>query len=83
MSQSHPSPRQPRHRAREVALQVLYRFEAAENSGPVPATIAGANRITPIKPTPNPTAQALAISDELTKHFEHFEVPQPLRQFVA
>ena len=55
-----------RHYAREVALQILYRYDLNQQSG---------NGI------PIPTGNALAA--DLTKHFEHFQVPEVVRQFSA
>ncbi|MDR3608254.1 MAG: transcription antitermination factor NusB [Oligoflexia bacterium] len=54
-----------RHRAREVALQILYRYDvAAQADG-----------------TPIPTGAALA--QDLTRHFDHFQVTADLREFAA
>lgn len=55
----------PRHRAREVALQILYRYDVQQqSSGDVPP-------------------QGSALADDLARHFDHFQVPQPLREFAA
>jgi len=54
-----------RHRAREVALQILYRYDVDSHS----------NGIQP------PADMALAA--DLAKHFDHFQVPQALREFAA
>lgn len=55
----------PRHRAREIALQILYQYDLAAHS---------AGQILP-------TGQALISG--LQSHFEHFSVPDPLREFVG
>lgn len=52
-----------RHRAREVALQILYRYDLSKNTDS------------------NPAIQELI--RELDHHFEHFQVPQELREFAA
>jgi N utilization substance protein B len=54
-----------RHRAREVAFQILYRFDLEVHSSG----------------TPPPTGEALL--KELVHHFEHFKVPEELREFAA
>lgn len=59
------SSRNSRHMAREVALQILYRYDVAASSGNV--TI--------------PSGTELA--RELRSHFEHFRVPDELREFAA
>ena len=53
-----------RHQAREVALQILYRYDVAVSSG-----------------TPIPAGQELI--KDLQSHFNHFQVPQDSREFVA
>jgi N utilization substance protein B len=54
-----------RHRAREVALQILYRYDVnLHTSGAAP-----------------PTGPALA--EDLARHFDHFQVPEPIREFAA
>jgi N utilization substance protein B len=52
-----------RHRAREIALQILYQYDLAQRS------FAAGNR--------------LQLVDELRNHYEHFQVPQELREFVG
>src|SRR4051812_48091323 len=54
-----------RHRAREVAFQILYRLDLELHSS-------GAAL---------PTGEALV--SELTHHFDHFKVPDDLREFAA
>lgn len=53
-----------RRRAREVALQILYRYDVEHAKGAVPATGA-------------------ALAKELNGHFDHFQVPEPSREFSA
>jgi N utilization substance protein B len=57
-----------RHQAREVALQILYRYDVAQQSG----NLDGAA----------PTHHTALIED-LNRHFDHFKVPQELRGFSA
>lgn len=52
-----------RHRGREFALQILYRFE--------------------IEPPIAPLDDARGLAAELTRHFEHFEVPDETRAFTG
>jgi N utilization substance protein B len=54
-----------RHRARECALQILYRYDVAAQA-------------TGIEP---PTGAALA--EDLSKHFDHFQIAEPQREFAA
>lgn len=54
-----------RHRAREVAFQILYRIDLELHSSGTPA----------------PTGEALL--SELVHHFDHFKVPEELREFAA
>ena len=54
-----------RHRAREVAFQILYRFDLELHSSG----------------TPPPAGEALL--KELVHHFDHFKVPEELREFSA
>ncbi len=65
-----------RHRAREVALQVLYRYDVAQGAGKGPETIA---------PVGTPTIRGLSTEfiRELGAHFDHFEVPRELREFAS
>lgn len=58
-----------RHHAREIALQILYRYDL---------NAAGAKGEAP---TPAPTG--LALADDLKKHFEHFQVTEGVREFAA
>ena len=55
-----------RHRAREVALQILYGYEMN--------AVAGSSSVTP---------EGRALASDLTKHFEHFRVPDGAREFAA
>ena len=50
-----------RHRAREVALQILYRYDV--------------NKL--------PEAQTQELIRDLGAHFDHFQVPQELREFAG
>lgn len=52
-----------RHRAREFALQILYRFE--------------------IEPPEASSLTIAGLSSELRHHFEHFKVPDELREFTG
>lgn len=54
-----------RHRAREVALQILYRYDVAQQT----------------EHTPIPEGAELL--KDLTRHFDHFKVPEDLRGFAA
>jgi transcription antitermination protein NusB len=54
-----------RHRAREIALQILYRYDVALQS-------------TGLQPP-----QGSGLADDLRKHFDHFQVPDPVREFAA
>lgn len=64
-----PKPRHhSRHHAREIALQILYRYDVnasgkSEEAGPAPTGI--------------------ALADDLKKHFEHFQVTEGVREFAA
>jgi len=62
---------QPRHHAREVALQILYRYDIAGES---PATAAAGE---------NPLSSAHLTVENLKQHFDHFHVPHEARQFAA
>jgi transcription antitermination factor NusB len=72
----------PRHRAREVALQILYRYDlakSAQSPGPIGP-----------RPIPNDAIQAAAgdnasimMARELSAHFDHFQVPEDLRAFAG
>lgn len=50
-----------RHRAREVALQILYRYDVSHPNGDA--------------------ASSHELVRELGAHFDHFQVPQELREF--
>lgn len=60
----------PRHRAREVALQVLYRFDG------MGATPGMSGAITDLP-------QGIALAKEVQSHFDHFRVDDSLREFAA
>jgi len=55
-----------RHRAREVALQILYRYDTAVSAGQADAI-----------------PQGIALASDLTRHFDHFQVPADLRTFAS
>lgn len=54
-----------RHRAREIALQILYRYDVAlqSNGTPIP--------------------QGNDLAQDLIRHFQHFQVPDNLREFAS
>lgn len=54
-----------RHRAREIALQILYQYDL---------TSLASGKTAPTE---------LALVADLRHHFEHFDVPESLREFVA
>ncbi len=69
-----------RHKAREVALQILYRYDPGSLKAP-PAP-------SPIVAVPGsvfhgaiPTGSKL--TDDLAYHFSHFQVPEQVREFAA
>ncbi len=53
----------PRHRAREVALQILYRYDVNSVTEPAP--------------------EGAMLASDLSRHFDHFQVPDNLRGFAA
>ena len=57
-----------RHHAREIALQILYRYDVNQNSKDT-------------TPTTPPTG--LALVEDLKKHFEHFQVSDGVREFAS
>lgn len=59
-----------RHHAREVALQILYRYDMSLQQ----AQQAGEGTV-----ATHPTA----VIEELNRHFDHFQVPQEIREFAA
>jgi N utilization substance protein B len=71
-----------RHQAREVALQILYRYDMAlQAAGPQPAAPTGPV-LFKLPTAPSMTAPSVVI-DELNRHFEHFNTPEELRAFAA
>ena len=54
-----------RHRAREVALQILYRYDVALQTSGVPIPVDA------------------ELAKDLARHFDHFQVPENLREFAA
>ncbi len=72
-----------RHRAREVALQILYRYDVAlqgKNSNPV--TI-GENKLRLNVPDNRLSPADRERVVDLASHFEHFQVPAEVREFAA
>ena len=69
MTETAPS-HHSRHHAREIALQILYRYDVNATGA------AKAEEATPV-----PTGIALA--EDLKKHFEHFQVTEGVREFAA
>ncbi len=63
-----------RHHAREIALQILYRYDLGSGTAG-----AGAGSTEALLPTPN----GIALSDDLKRHFEHFQVTEGVREFAA
>jgi transcription antitermination factor NusB len=70
-----------RHQAREIALQILYRYDiglqpaSAAVSASDAAAAAGQHAISAKTPT--------QLIEELNHHFDHFKVPVDLRGFAA
>lgn len=58
-----------RHHAREIALQIIYQFDGQAAEAPE-QTIDG-------------TANSAELIQNLQKHFDHFRVPEELREFAA
>lgn len=54
-----------RHRAREIALQLLYRYDVG---------IQGEGR---------PLPESAQLANEISSHFQHFQVAPPLREFAG
>lgn len=59
-----------RHHAREIALQILYRYDLGSSSVSHPEAVV-------------PTPTGVALSDDLKKHFEHFQVTEGVREFAS
>jgi N utilization substance protein B len=53
-----------RHRAREVALQILYRYDVPQQQGTL-------------------VPQGTALLNDLVRHFDHFQIPDGLREFAS
>ncbi len=62
---------QPRHHAREVALQILYRYDI------------GGENLTAGNADSAPLEAARITVENLKQHFDHFHVPHEARQFAA
>ncbi|MBS1962410.1 MAG: transcription antitermination factor NusB [Bdellovibrionales bacterium] len=58
-----------RHHAREIALQILYRYDLNASAAKGEAAV--------------PVPTGLALADDLKKHFEHFQVTEGVREFAA
>lgn len=56
-----------RHRAREIALQILYRYDVAAAASASAA----------------PALSDRELSQELIKHFEHFKIDAEVREFAS
>jgi N utilization substance protein B len=72
-----------RHHAREVALQILYRYDVAlqgKNANPV--TI-GESKLVLNAPAKTLTPADLDRAVDLKSHFEHFKVAPDVREFAA
>ena len=70
-----------RHQAREVALQILYRYDMAlQAAGGQPAPTVPV--MVKLPTAPSLTAPSVVI-EELNRHFEHFKTPEELRGFAA
>jgi N utilization substance protein B len=67
-----------RHQAREVALQILYRYDMALQGVTNVHVPTGPS---PVKP--NLTAAPVPVIEDLNRHFDHFNVPEELRGFAA
>jgi N utilization substance protein B len=63
----------PRRRAREIALQILYRFDVASGGGGT----GGVGSTEAVLPA------GLALAKEIESHFEHFQAPENVRAFAA
>jgi len=59
-----------RHRAREVALQILYRYDVPQQQGA-------------IIPRGTTIPQGTALLNDLVHHFDHFQVDDGLREFAS
>ena len=66
----------PRHRAREVALQFLYRHDLAQQTG-------GELSVKVANPAPKPQLSPEALLKELANHFDHFQTSADLREFAS
>lgn len=77
-----------RHKAREIALQILYQYDLNQFSKPKDHLIKNTQPSGPsVNEQPQVSILALASHQELSldlqRHFEHFNVPEPLREFVG
>ncbi len=57
-----------RHRAREIALQILYRYDVPQQQG---------------TPAPYSVPQGTELLNDLVRHFDHFQVDDGLREFAS
>jgi N utilization substance protein B len=74
-----------RHRAREISLQILYQYDL---SFPAPSAHAPAQiivnpaQLTEIAKNAVKLPEGSALKSDLSRHYEHFQVPESLREFV-
>ena len=61
--------------ARETALQILYRYDA-----PVATST---ERAPPVASNGRSISEGSALTSELSRHFDHFQVSPPAREFAA
>lgn len=74
-----------RHKAREIALQILYQYDLNQLSNPQKTIIKtiSASSSEQVQESVLALAKHQELSSELQRHFEHFNVPEPLREFVG
>ena len=65
-----------RHHAREVALQILYRYDMSLQQAQQAQQSKSSGDSTV-------TAHPTVLIEELNRHFDHFQVPQEIREFAA
>lgn len=62
-----------RRRAREIALQILYRYDVTITSAPMQGP----------RLTPQILNDPRLVLEDLNRHFEHFQVPPSIRPFAT
>jgi N utilization substance protein B len=72
-----------RHQAREVALQILYRYDMALHSTEAQAQGGSAPLTTALPQAAWSAGTPSSVIAELNGHFDHFNVPLELRGFAA